>query len=245
MEGRHHHQAAEETGPQKLQQLSSDHAPVSARQGSQQSSTERMKGSRPQPLRDQQAGFRKNRSCADQIASLRIIVEQSLEWNFTLYINFIDYEKAFDIVDGETLWKPLRHYGVPGKCTYQDMSCKIAHADQLSERFEVKTGVRQGCLLSLPFLLVTDWIMKTTITGRNNVIQWTLWKQLDDLDFADDLALLSHNLRQMQDKTTCLELTLAGTGLNINRKKTELKKINTTTTLQSQSAESPSRRWSH
>ena len=32
-------------------------------------------------LRDQQAGFRWNRSCADQIASLRIIVEQSLEWN--------------------------------------------------------------------------------------------------------------------------------------------------------------------
>ena len=26
--------------------------------------------------------------------------------------------------------------------------------------------------------------------------------QLDDLDFADDLALLSHSHRQMQDKTT-------------------------------------------
>nr|KAG5699720.1 hypothetical protein BaRGS_022118 [Batillaria attramentaria] len=50
-------------------------------------------------LRDQQAGFRRNRSCADQIASLRIIVEQSLEWNSPLYINFIDYEKAFDSVD--------------------------------------------------------------------------------------------------------------------------------------------------
>ena len=42
-------------------------------------------------LRDQQAGFRRNRSCADQTASLRIIVEQSTEWNSTLYINFIDF----------------------------------------------------------------------------------------------------------------------------------------------------------
>nr|KAG5700793.1 hypothetical protein BaRGS_034996 [Batillaria attramentaria] len=51
-------------------------------------------------------------------------------------------------------------------CTYQDMSCRIAHAGQLSESFEVKTGVRQGCLLSpFLFLLVIDWIMKTT-TGR-------------------------------------------------------------------------------
>ena len=148
-----------------------------------------------------------------------------------LYISFIDYEKAFDSVDRETIWKLLR---VPKKkislirCTFQDMSCKIAHAGQLSESFEVKTGVRQGCLLS-PFLfLIIDWIMKTTTTGRNNGIQWTFWTQLDDLDFADDLALLSHSHRQMQDKTTLLETTSAGTGLKINRKKTELMKMNTT-----------------
>ena len=42
---------------------------------------ERMKEAVDLKLRDQQAGFRRNRSCADQIASLRIIVEQSLEWN--------------------------------------------------------------------------------------------------------------------------------------------------------------------
>ena len=76
-------------------------------------------------------------------------MEQSLEWNSFLYINFIDYEKAFDSVDRETMWKLLRHYGVPEKIisliryTFQDMSCRIAHAGQLSESFEVKTGVRQ------------------------------------------------------------------------------------------------------
>ena len=196
---------------------------------------ERMKEAVDPKLHDQQAGFRRNRSCADQIASLRIIVEQSLEWNSPLYINFIGYEKAFDSVDRETMWKLLRLYGVPKKiislirCTFQDMSCKIAHAGQLSESFEVKTGVRQGCLLSpFLFLLVIDWIMKTTTTGRNNGIQWSLWTQLDDLDFADDLALLSHNHSQMQDKTTLLKTTSAGTGLKINRKKTELMKMNTT-----------------
>ena len=106
------------------------------------------------------------------------------------------------------------------------MSCRIAHAGQPSESFEAKT--RQRCLLS-PFLfpLVIDWILKTTTTGRNNSIQWTLWTQLDDLDFADDLALLSHNHNQMQNKTTLLETTSAGTGLKINRKKTELMKMNT------------------
>nr|KAG5695112.1 hypothetical protein BaRGS_017211 [Batillaria attramentaria] len=138
--------------------------------------------------------------------------EESLEWNSPFYINFIDYEKAFDSVDREVLWKLLRHYGVTRKiisliqCTYQDMRCRIAHAGQLSESFKVKAGVRQGYLLSpFLFLLAIDWIMKTTTKGRKNGIQWTLWTQLDVLDFADDLALLSHSHSQMQDKTTCLE----------------------------------------
>ena len=184
-------------------------------------------------LQDQQAGFCRNRLCADQIASLRNRVEESIEWNSTVYINLIDFEKAFDSVDREILWKLLWHYGAPDKiislirCMYKNLSCKIAHAGQLSQSFQVKSGVRQGCLLSpFLFLLVINWIMKTTTTGRNNGIEWTLWTQLDDPDFADDLALLSHSHSQMQDKTICLETISAGTGLKINRKKTELMKIN-------------------
>ena len=76
---------------------------------------ERLKEGLDTKLRDEQAGFRKGKSCADQIGVLRIIVEQSLEWKSPLYINFIDFEKAFDSVDRETLWKLLRKHGVPKK----------------------------------------------------------------------------------------------------------------------------------
>ncbi|XP_076447155.1 uncharacterized protein LOC143284330 [Babylonia areolata] len=98
----------------------------------------------------------------------------------------------------------------------------------MSESFEVQTRVRQGYLLS-PFLfpLVIDWIMKITTTGSNNCIQWTLWTQLDVLDFADDLALLSHNHSEIQDRTTKLETTSCGVELKISSKKTNLMKINT------------------
>ena len=62
-------------------------------------------------LREEQAGFRKERSCTDHIATLRVIIEQSLEWNSPLYITFLDFEKAFDSVDRTVLWKLLAHYG--------------------------------------------------------------------------------------------------------------------------------------
>ncbi|VDP03650.1 unnamed protein product, partial [Schistosoma margrebowiei] len=73
------------------------------------------------------------RSCTDQTATLRIIVEQSVEWNSSLFINFIHYEKAFDSVDRGTLWKLLRHCGVPEKIvniirnSYDGLQCKVVH----------------------------------------------------------------------------------------------------------------------
>ena len=182
----------------------------------------RMKDAIDPQLREQQAGFRKNRSCTDQIVTLRIILEQSLEWNSPLYISFVDYEKAFDSEDHQTLWKLLRHYGILEKITniirnsYEGMTCRVVHGWQLTDAFEVRTGVRQGCLLSpVMFRLTMDWVMKTSTAQGRNGIQWTLWKQLDDLDYANDLAPLSHTRHQMQEKTSNVADVSARLGLKI------------------------------
>ena len=60
-------------------------------------------------LQDQQAGFRRDRSCTDHIATLCIIIEQSIEWNTSLHINFIDFEKAFDSLGRTALWSLMEH----------------------------------------------------------------------------------------------------------------------------------------
>ncbi|KAK7093635.1 hypothetical protein V1264_007344 [Littorina saxatilis] len=70
--------------------------------------------------------------------------------------------------------------------------------------------------------------MKTAAAGGRGGIQWTLFDQLEDLDFADDLALLSHGRAQMQDGTTHLETVSAGVGLKIGKRKAELIGTNTT-----------------
>ena len=80
------------------------------------------------------------------------------------------------------------------------------------------------------FLSVIDWIMRTPTAQARNGIQWTHWMQLDDLDFADDLTLLSHTHRQMQKKAISVKDSSAQIGLNINRGKTNVLWINITTT---------------
>jgi len=48
-------------------------------------------------LRKEQTGFQPGRSCTDHVSSCRIIIEQSAEFNLSLYMAFVDFEGAFDI----------------------------------------------------------------------------------------------------------------------------------------------------
>ena len=142
-----------------MQELQRNYAAISAWKSPQQDNIGKTENEVDNILRDHQAGLRQDRGCIDQIATLRLIVEQSLEFDSSLYINFVDYEKAFDSHDRDTLWMLLRHYGIPEKFitlirnTYDVMTCKVTHAGRLTESFQVKTGVRQGCLLS-PFMFL-------------------------------------------------------------------------------------------
>ena len=109
------------------------------------------------------------------------------------------------------------------------MTCKVTHAGKISAGFEVLSVVRQRCLLSpFLFLLVVDWITRKTTANKRNGIQWTLLTQLDDLSYADDLAVLSHDLQQLQEKTPDLENNSAQLKLNIHRSKTKTSTPNTT-----------------
>ena len=135
--------------------------------------------------------------------------------------------------------KLLRHYGVPTelviliKNSYQGKTGKLMHGGQFTNSFRVKTGVRQGCLLSpFPLLREIGWIIKTSTSQKMNRIQWTSETQLGDLDFADELALLPHSHQQMQDKTTELATTLSKVSPKIHKGKTKILWINEVTTDQ-------------
>ena len=70
-----------------------------------------------QALPDVQAGFRKGRGTRDQIANICWIIEKARELQKNIYFCFIDYGKAFDCVDHNTLWKILKGMGIPDHLT--------------------------------------------------------------------------------------------------------------------------------
>jgi hypothetical protein len=192
----------------------------------------RIQGPIEEILRKHQAGFRKGRACADQTFILRRVIEESLEFQRAVFVNFVDFEKAFDSVFRGALWGILREYGVPEKIIkmirvlYDGFVCGVLHNGKTSPFFAIETGVKQGCLLSgLLFLLVIDWLLKRTTEGRQEGIEWVNEEILEDLDYADDLGLLSGNFDDLQEKTTRLNENAKKVGLKISIKKTEVMRV--------------------
>ena len=94
-----------------------------------------------QLLRAEQAGFRKGRSCSDQIFTPRNIIEQCVEWQATVCLSFTEYEKAFDSLHRDSLWAILHQNGIHQriinliKALYSDFHCRVIHEGALTEPF--------------------------------------------------------------------------------------------------------------
>ena len=69
-------------------------------------------------LPDIQAGLRKGREARDQIANISWIIEKAREFQKNIYFCFIDYDKVFDYVDHNKLWKILHERGIPDHLTF-------------------------------------------------------------------------------------------------------------------------------
>lgn len=90
-------------------------------------------------LRNEQAWYRKGRRTTEQIFILRNIIELANEWQASLYINFVDFEKAFDSIHRESLWLIMQKYGIPDKIVtmekvfYEDFNCAVEDQAEVCE----------------------------------------------------------------------------------------------------------------
>ena len=86
---------------------------------------------------------------------------------------------------------------------HDDFECAVEDQGEACEWFNIKTGVKQECDMSgFLFLIIMDWVIRRTVKTVENGIRWRLTSKLDDLDFADDVALLSLTKQHNQNKTT-------------------------------------------
>ncbi|CAM4769447.1 unnamed protein product [Rotaria magnacalcarata] len=121
-----------------------------------------------------QSGFRASKSTMDQIFTLKMIMQRTREFNKPLFMCFIVITNAYDSVHREMLWKICQNYGISEKLVnllrmlYKDSKAKGKINGELSDSFEIKTGVMQGGIPSpMLFNILFDFVIRKVIEEAN------------------------------------------------------------------------------
>ena len=117
-------------------------------------------------MSEEQCGFRKGRGCRDQLLTLMLLGKMKMTAKKRgMFGAFIDLKKAYDTIDQAKIWTHLQSMGLGGRlitlmeAAYKDVKCEVRVGGAMSEAFEVRAGLRQGCVLSpILFSLYIDEI---------------------------------------------------------------------------------------
>ena len=197
---------------------------------------------------ESQCGFRAERSTVDMIFSLRQLQEKCKEQQMPLYVAFIDLTKAFDLVSRDGLFKILPKIGCPPKLQsliesfHSNMKGTVQFNGSSSEPFDIRSGVKQGCvlaptlfgiffaiLLKHAFGTATEGVyLRTRSDGRlfnlarlkaKTKVRESL---IRDMLFADDAAITTHTQRDLQSLMDRFSQACNDFGLTISLKKTNV-----------------------
>ncbi|VDP03041.1 unnamed protein product, partial [Soboliphyme baturini] len=119
-------------------------------------------------IQEEQCGLRPCRSTSDHIFALRQIVEKSWEYAQPVYVCFVDLEKAHDRIPRNCLWTCLGTYEiyvqVPKaiQSLYSGSWCCVRINGVKSKPFNLRPGLRQGCVLSSLLLCCVDTIFRSS-----------------------------------------------------------------------------------
>jgi hypothetical protein len=178
-----------------------------------------------------QAGFRKCRGTRDHIFNMRIIIEKCREYNVNLHTCFIDYTKAFDCVQHQTLWRIMLDMGFPThivhliKSLYQEQQAAVRTESGTSDWFEVQKGVRQGCILSpCLFNIYAENIMRN-VKNDPDYQKFDPFNigghDIPELRYADDTVLLSNSPEGLEKLILSVKKHSEEQNLLLNAKKTK------------------------
>ena len=194
-------------------------------------------------LRDDQNGFRRNRSTTSQILTIRRILEGVRAKNLEATILFVDFSKVFDSIHRGRMEQILLAYSLPKETVavilmlYKNTKIKVRSPDGDADYFDIVANVLQGDTLApYLFIICLDYVLRTSIDKiKENGLKLTKErssrfpaKTITDANYADDIALLANAPAQAETLPHSLERAAAGIGLHVNANKTEYMCFNQT-----------------
>ena len=185
----------------------------------------------------EQAGFRPGFSTLDHIFTLHCIIEYYKSKHGRVYCAFVDYSKAFDLIERSALWGKLLQHGINGRVLrvvysiYQNTKSCIKSGGKISNFFTCNTGVRQGENLSpLLFAIYLNDFQETMAKSYSGLkaLNEQLTEELDImfkmylLLYADDTIIMSESAGELQTALNALHDYCQKWSLKVNIDKTKI-----------------------
>jgi hypothetical protein len=160
-----------------------------------------------------QCGFRRGHGTLDALFCMQHIVSKQVHAKAPLYVCYVDFAKAFDMVRREEVLQRAQQLGMAGP--FLDALAKWFHNNTLSvavngrvgESFPTYRGTKQGSKLSpLCFGLFIEQLhelIKLQLPGAGPVVGNM---RVPDIMYADDVKLLACAATELQQLLDCLWL---------------------------------------
>ena len=155
-------------------------------------------------------------------------MEKAREFQKNIYFCFIDYAKAFDCVDHNTLWKILKEMGIPDHLTcllrnlYTGQEATVRTGHGTTDWFQIRKGVHQGCILSpCLFNLYAEYIMRNAGLDEAQAGIKIAGRNINNLRYANDTTLMAE--RKGELKSLLMKVKESEkVGLKLNIQKTKI-----------------------
>ena len=132
------------------------------------------------------------------------IIEKAREFQKNICFCFIDYAKAFDCVDHNTL-EILQEIGIPDHLTcllrnlYAGQEATVRTGHGTKDLFQIGKGVHQGCILSLClFNFYAEYIMRNAGLDEAQAGIKIVGRNINKFRCADDTTLMAESEKELK-----------------------------------------------
>ena len=172
-----------------------------------------------------QAGAQKSRGCLEQIFSIRFLCDYTIFKKKKLFLLFVDFQKAYDVVPRHKLLEVLEINGC-GKCMLKIIQAmykctkSVLKASIITSTTGIKQGSPSSCYL---FIIYINEMVKLI---KQRVQQDGFLGVLHLLLLMDDTVILATTREMCRSKLCALIDYCEEYGMKINLKKTKFMVIN-------------------
>ena len=182
----------------------------------------------PKLIHINQSGFIQNRFIGDTIRTILDIIDYTDFNNKEGLLMMIDFEKAYDSVEWDFMFKVLKKYNFGEmlikwiKTFYFGMESCVTNNGNTSNYFKITRGMRQGDPLSSYLFVLIVEILAIAVRDNNNIHGITIDNHnIKILQYADDTTAILSDLQSAKEFISLLNKFKYISGLGINIEKTE------------------------